>query len=195
MEPTTKERLLEVGLALLLEHGYHGLGVQTLLEAAKVPKGSFYHHFKSKEDFALQVVDRYMVEVHEGLDACLGDAAVPPLDRIRTFFRETREKYRREGYMGCLLGSLGQELSAASEVFGRKIDRCLAVIARQMASCLREAQARGEIAPDADPDGLADRLLDCWEGAALRSRLLRSPEPLEAMLDFYFRVACARPTG
>jgi TetR/AcrR family transcriptional repressor of nem operon len=53
---------------MLLEHGYHGLGIQAVLEAASAPKGSFYHHFVDKEDFALQVIDRYMAAVHDGLE-------------------------------------------------------------------------------------------------------------------------------
>jgi TetR/AcrR family transcriptional repressor of nem operon len=35
-------------------------------------------------------------------------------------------------------------------------------------------------------------LVNCWEGAALRSRLRRDAKPLKAMLDFYFRSAVAR---
>ena len=74
MHPT-KQRLLDAGLAMLLEHGYNDLGIQALLEATGTPKGSFYHHFKDKEDFALQVVDQYMHGVHAGLDGCLGDTS------------------------------------------------------------------------------------------------------------------------
>ncbi|MGM3057756.1 TetR/AcrR family transcriptional regulator, partial [Bacillus cereus group sp. BC334] len=68
------------------------------------PKGSFYHHFRSKEDFALLVVDRYMQEVHQGLDMSLGNRDLPPLERVRLFFELSQEKYRQEGYLGCLLG-------------------------------------------------------------------------------------------
>ena len=56
MHPT-KLRLLDAGLTMLLEHGYNDLGIQALLEATGTPKGSFYHHFEDKEDFALQVID------------------------------------------------------------------------------------------------------------------------------------------
>ncbi len=100
----TKQRLLDAGQALLLEHGYHDLGIQTLLAATRTPKGSFYHHFVNKEDFALQVIDQYMQQVHAGLDACLGDQDRPPLERVRRFFELTQQSYRKEGYMGCLLG-------------------------------------------------------------------------------------------
>jgi TetR/AcrR family transcriptional regulator, transcriptional repressor for nem operon len=187
MAESTKERLLEVGSAMLLERGYNHLGIQAVLEATGVPKGSFYHHFKSKEDFALQVVDRYMVEVHQGLDDCLNDGAHPPLRRVRNFFEGTVEKYRTEGNLGCLLGGVGQELSGVSAVFREKIHWCFAEIARRIAACLEEARARGELPPDMDCRHTADLLLDCWEGAALRSRLLRDSSPLHAMLDFYFR--------
>jgi TetR/AcrR family transcriptional regulator, transcriptional repressor for nem operon len=187
----TKHRLLAAGLAMLLEHGYNDLGIQALLEATGTPKGSFYHHFKGKEDFALQVVDQYMLGVHEALAACLADGSIPPLERVRSFFEATREHYRTEGYMGCLLGGLGQELSGVSELFRRRIEECFSEIAERIAVCLAEARQRGEIAGDADPRQMASLLVDCWEGAALRSRLRRDPAPLSAMLDFYFGAAPA----
>lgn len=186
MAHPTKERLLKAGLEMLLKHGYHDLGIQAVLAETGTPKGSFYHHFKNKEDFALQVVDAYMVEVHAGLDACLGDPGRPPLDRIRAFFEATEEKYREEGYLGCLLGGLGQELSGVSETFRRKIDQCLSEIAQRVQTCLEEARRSGDFPRERDPSEWAHLLVDCWEGAALRSRLRRDPAPLRQMLDFYF---------
>ena len=117
MATDTRGELLERGMAMLLRHGYSGLGMTALLDSAGVPKGSFYHHFRSKEDFALQAIDRYMEEVHAGLAQTLDDARHPPLRRIRNFFEATAEKYRGEGYLGCLLGGLGQELAGVSEPF------------------------------------------------------------------------------
>src|SRR4030081_4002815 len=94
---STKQRLLDAGMALLLEHGYHDLGIQALLAATQTPKGSFYHHFRDKEDFALQAIDEYMGKVHAGLDACLGDPSRPPLARVRRFFVMARKSYRTGG--------------------------------------------------------------------------------------------------
>lgn len=189
MAHTTKERLLDAGLGMLLRCGYNDLGIQALLDETKTPKGSFYHHFKSKEDFALQVIDRYMVEVHQGLNLTLGNQDLPPLDRVRRFFELSGEKYREEGYLGCLLGGVGQELSGVNDVFRLKIASCFATIAERIAGCLEEARQRGELPPGGEPRQMADLLVDCWEGAALRSRLRGDPAPLEAMLDFYFSAA------
>lgn len=191
MRHSTKAQLLEAGLSMLLEHGYNDLGIQAILNATGIPRGSFYHHFQDKEDFALQVVDLYMEHVHAGLDATLLDPSRPPLERVRGFFEMTREAYRAEGYLGCLLGGIGQELSGVSEVFRRKIEECLSVIAGRIAGCLEEARQHGDLPPGADPHQMADLLIDCWEGAALRTRLRRDPAPLEAMLNFYFHSAAS----
>jgi len=192
MTHPTKQRLLEAGLIMLLRQGYNDLGVQALLSATSIPKGSFYHHFKDKEDFALAVIDQYMQQVHAGLDQCLGDEERPPLERVRHFFELTQESYREEGYMGCLLGGLGQELSGVSEVFRLKIKWCFSEIAGRIALCLEDARTRGDIPVESDPAGLASLLVDCWEGAALRSRLQGDAAPLTAMLDFYFMSAGRR---
>ena len=187
MASDTKQQLLEQGMAMLLRQGYHDLGISAVLEATGIPKGSFYHHFASKEDFGLEVIDLYMTGVHAGLDLCLADDSLAPLDRVRRFFEMTEEKYGGEGYLGCLLGGLGQELSGVSEVFRRKVEWCFSEIARRIAHCLDEAVRRGELAKKTDTRAMADLLINCWEGAALRTRLRRDPAPLRQMLDFYFR--------
>jgi len=187
----TPQKLLEQGMAMLLQRGYNDMGVTALLEATQIPKGSFYHHFSSKEDFALQVIDVYMTEVHKGLDHFLGDKSVPPLKRVRGFFEGTVQKYRGEGYLGCLLGGLGQELSGVSETFRLKVEECFNLIAGRIAVVLQEAIDDGDLAKGTDPQKMAELLVNCWEGAALRTRLRRDPAPLMEMLDFYFRTAAA----
>jgi hypothetical protein len=117
----------------------------------------------------------YMTQVHAGLDVSLSDPERPPLMRVRDFFEMTQKSYREEGYMGCLLGGLGQELSGVSEVFRDRIAGCFAAIAERVAGCLEEARQLRDIPQDSNVKEMADLLVDCWEGAALRSRLQRSP--------------------
>lgn len=186
MPSTTKQDLLKLGLELLLKHGYADLGVATLLERAGVPKGSFYHHFGSKESFGLQAIDLYMEAVHAALDAAFGDATREPLDQIRHFFTIVSDGYKGDGYLGCLLGGLGQELSGVSPAFRKKVEGCFIVIARRLEKALERAKAQGQLREGVDPRELAELLVNCWEGAALRSRLRRNASPLGQMLDFYF---------
>lgn len=192
---STKRRLIDAGLRMLLEQGYNSLGIQAVLEATDTPKGSFYHHFKDKQDFAMQVIDAYIADVHAGLDECVQDRARDPLGRVRHFFELTQKSYERDGYMGCLMGGLGQELSGVSEVFRAKIEWCFSSIAERLAVCLEEAKQQGDIPADCDVQQMADILVDCWEGAALRSRLQRNPASLSAMLDFYIRSVAGPERG
>jgi TetR/AcrR family transcriptional repressor of nem operon len=187
----TKRRLLDVGLATLLERGYNATGIQDLLVATRVPKGSFYHHFASKEDFALQVVDRYLAEVHSLLEQSLADVSRTPIERVRLFFERLAAMYASQGYLGSLLGLLSQELAAVNTAFRRRMEGAYDGIARRLADTLAEAKQRGDLPSEIEPLQSANLMLDCWEGAAARSRLLRSPAPLEAAMDVSFRTVLA----
>jgi TetR/AcrR family transcriptional repressor of nem operon len=182
---------LDVGLATLLERGYNATGIQDLLVATRVPKGSFYHHFASKEDFALQVVDRYLAEVHVLLDQSLGETDRPPMERVRLFFERLAAMYASQGYLGSLLGLLSQELTAVNTAFRRRMEGAFDGIARRLADTLAEAKQRGDLPSEVDPLQSANLMLDCWEGAAARSRLLRSAAPLDAAMDVSFRTVLA----
>jgi TetR/AcrR family transcriptional repressor of nem operon len=111
---------------------------------------------------------------------------------VRRFFELTQESYRNEGYLGCLLGGLGQELSGVSKVFRQKIEGCFSEMARRIGLCLEQARIRGDLPADSDTRRMASLLIDCWEGAALRSRIRGDAKPLAAMLDFYFQSAAGR---
>ena len=188
----TKQRLITVGLRLMLAQGYHAIGVQEILTEAGVPKGSFYHHFASKEDFALQVIDAYQRRIRDLLESTLTDSRHAPLDRVRNFFAGARDAYEAEGYLGCFLGALGQELSGTNTVFRRKIEDCLSTISAAHADCLEEARVRGDLPSTCDARLAAELLVNAWEGAALRSRLLRSARPLDEALDFCLAAMAAR---
>ena len=185
MNPT-KQRLLHESLALLLERGYHDLGIQALLDRTGVPKGSFYHHFTSKEEMALEAIDEYMSRVHGLLEVALASDGRAPLQRVHSFFERLRELYASQGFLGSLLGALGQEVSGVKEDFRRKMAESVSSIVDRLAVCVEEARQRGDLPAGWDSERYADLLVNAWEGAALRSRLLRGPAPLDAFLDFYF---------
>src|SRR5688572_23865339 len=178
----TKQRLLDAALYLLLERGYSGLGVQDVLDETGIPKGSFYHHFESKQDMALQAVDLYTAIGHTLLDDCLRPDGRPALERVRGFFERLAEFYGKQGYLGCLLGGLGQELAAVNDLFCRKIEACISSLADRIAEALEDARREGDLAADTDTRELANVLINAGEGAALRSRRLRSPAPLHGVL-------------
>jgi TetR/AcrR family transcriptional repressor of nem operon len=51
-KPSNREKILTEGLRVVHERGFAGASVRDIVEAAKVPQGSFTNHFASKEAFA-----------------------------------------------------------------------------------------------------------------------------------------------
>ncbi|KOO11888.1 TetR family transcriptional regulator, partial [Vibrio xuii] len=55
----TRQHILEVGYELIVTKGFTSVGLSELLKTANVPKGSFYHYFKSKEHFGESLIQDY----------------------------------------------------------------------------------------------------------------------------------------
>ncbi len=189
----TKSLLLDHGLRLMLERGYHNTGIHDVLAGAGVPKGSFYHHFKNKEDFGLQVVGRYADDGYAEIDRVLGDKRQAPLLRLRRLFEGFRADYERRFCRdGCLLGNLGQEMADVNDIFRDQIKSHFDRWTARIALCLDEAVASGDLSNDMDTSMLAGTLLDAYEGALLRMKVVKSTEPLLAFLDVYLKKALSR---
>lgn len=185
----TKQTLLEIGRQLIFQQGYSATGLNEVLAAAGVPKGSFYYYFNSKEDFGLQVLDHFIERNRARLEANLTDETVDPLTRIRRYF----DWYMRylesvECSQGCLLGNLGQELADQSESFRHKIDEGMLLITGELADCLRAAQAGGQISADLNADDLAQFIYNSWQGAMLRMKVTKSITPLQTFVSTLFDV-------
>jgi len=82
----TKDRILTVGIDLFSKKGYHNVGLKEILKMAEVPKGSFYHYFESKEDFGVQVINKYSSQGLVNFQQALEDEAVSPKNRIIRFY-------------------------------------------------------------------------------------------------------------
>ena len=89
-----RNRILDAAERVFHAQGVAATTLQQIAAAAEVTRGAVYHHFRDKQDFALQVVDAYMVGVHGALDASLADRERPPLDRVRAFFDLVAERRR-----------------------------------------------------------------------------------------------------
>jgi TetR/AcrR family transcriptional repressor of nem operon len=183
----TRDLLLEAGKKSFLERGYNNSGIEAILQAAGVPKGSFYYYFENKEDFGLKVLDRFAACYDENLDRILGDASVAPLNRLRNYFEAVFERLESDQCRkGCLVGNLSQEMADQSEAFRARLEEIFESWVDRYAECLRHAQEVGEISPDLDVRELAEFWLNSWQGAVLRAKTMRSTAPLRTFLGVMF---------
>ena len=187
MPASTKEKLLEKGMTLFLHQGYHDTGIQQILAETSIPKGSFYHHFESKEAFGLAVMDHYSERVVTKLDHCLTKNEKPPIECLRGFFQQMLDYYGESGCRGgCLFGSLGQELADVNDRFRGRIESHFQQFTRRIADALQIALDRGELSPWLDPDEMANVLFCSWQGALIRMKLQQDREAGDAFCRFYF---------
>jgi TetR/AcrR family transcriptional repressor of nem operon len=178
----TRSEIIRIGTDLISRQGFNATGIDSVLKEAAVPKGSFYHYFKSKEEFGLAVIDRFVQSFEQRLDTFLNDEEVSPLNRIRNFLETGLARVSQNQYTkGCLIGNLGQEMADQNELFRARLDEVLNVWEVRFASCLSEAQQRCEMSQNQDAQKLAGFIISGWEGAILRAKVMKSPLP---MLDF-----------
>ena len=190
-----RERLLEAGTRAIVAKSYNGCGLAEILGAAGVPKGSFYHYFKSKEDFGVAVIERATEEHAQWMRELLSDRRQPAVARLRRLFDEMRNHYAEVGpKRECLIAKLALELCELSEPMRGAIKYSYDLFSAIIAKTLREAQAEASICPKHDPDALASFLTNAWEGATIRMQIDRNLEPIEEYIDYVFnRLLQAHP--
>jgi TetR/AcrR family transcriptional repressor of nem operon len=163
---------MEAGRDLFLSQGFNGCGVQEIAAAARIPKGSFYSYFDSKEDFAIAVLDAYWAGVETRLGSILSDSKVSPLKRISRYFKGLSAEKAKDHYAtGCLLGNFALEIANASQAVRSRLSEIFERWEEPIIRCLREAQTNKEIAPRCDLRDLAAALIESWEGAAMRAKV------------------------
>lgn len=182
-----RQKLIRTGLIHLTERGYSSVGLDDILAASGVTKGSFYHYFRNKADFGGVLIEAYNVYFLEKLDRAFGSDELAPLDRLRFFVKDAQDGMARHGFRrGCLVGNLGQEMAALPEDFREILKSVLQDWQDRVADCLRDAQRAGQLSSDQDAQSLAAFFWIGWEGAVLRAKLEHSPEPLNIFADGFF---------
>ena len=186
----TRSDIIKIGTELISRQGYNATGIDIVLKEAGVPKGSFYHYFKSKEEFGLAVMDVFADYYSQRMTALLQDTELSPLTRIRRLLEGSLQRFsNNQCSKGCLIGNLGQEMADQNERFRARLDEIFADWKLLFAACLQEAQTSGELAGGRDPETVASFILSGWEGAILRAKVMKSPQPLQDFIQILFSTA------
>jgi len=186
--PTTKERILEAAEEIMLQKSFHSVGLNEILSAVKVPKGSFYHYFQSKEQFGVELLRHYVADASAfKKKSLLGtELGEDPYDRLMAFFdRAITKSYESTCGCSCLVAKLCSEVASFSD----DMRAVLAAGMREWRGVLEqvvvEGQEAGSIRKDIDPTATAAVLQDLWMGASQRSQAERSVAPLRAAAIFF----------
>lgn len=187
-----REKLLDQGVQMLMDQGYHGTGIKEILDTVQVPKGSFYNYFGSKEEFAAEAITHYIEPFIDRLTAHLQDPQIDGLTALKNYYDELISEIEQANYKGgCLLGNLMGEIGDTSEICRHALISAVERYNELQKTALERAQKQGSVRTDRSAKKMADLLANSWQGALLRMKIDKSAQPLreccQTLLDDYFK--------
>src|SRR3977135_1784008 len=159
-KPSNREKILTEGLRVVHERGFAGASVRDIVEAAKVPQGSFSNHFASKEAFCLEILELYFEGTRAMINETLRNEALPPPKRLRAFVDAQLNYLKRNGWRnGCLIGNFSVEASGHSEVIRKRLVEIYEEMRQAVAYCLNASVKIGDLPRKTECDELAGFLI------------------------------------
>src|SRR2546423_9142348 len=118
-----RDQILRAGLPVLFRSGYHAASVRDICAAAGAPQGSFTNHFRSKEAFAVEVLDQYFDYLKGLMSEALNDWQITPRQRLKRYLDIVTDRLERDGFkVGCLIGDFSLEAASKSKLLRGRLD-------------------------------------------------------------------------
>lgn len=186
-----RQDIITAGLDLMFLNGYNATGIKDITDEVGIPKGSFYNHFKSKEDFGLEVLQFYSnrgVKMHE--DYLINDKSKSPLERLNSFYSYVISTYKgpSDYKYGCIMSNFSAELGDVNEKFRAVLDHEFKEYERIIKNCLEEAKEIREINSNIDVHKLSSFILNSWHGALVRMKSTGTIDPLNNFKSTIFEI-------
>jgi len=181
--PDARDTILAVGQRIMSGKGFSAVGLNEILTEAKVPKGSFYHYFGSKDAFGEALLANYFDDYLAELDATLAQPGLTMAQRLTNYFALWRANQSFQDCQGkCLAVKLAAEVADLSESMRAVLNSGTAAIIARLANAIETGVAEGSLAIDDTPRQAAQSLYQLWLGASVMVKIVRSVEPFESAL-------------
>ncbi|MDW7739792.1 MAG: TetR family transcriptional regulator C-terminal domain-containing protein [Bacillota bacterium] len=176
-----KNEILKKTIGIMHQKGFNGTGVQEVVQAAGIPKGSFYNYFDSKEDYAIQALQFFFSGIKENSLKILKDGGIEPAERIKTFYANNIKAFENNNFkFGCLIGNLTEEMGDISNNIAKNTEDIHQEIADAICLCLDEISNKDDKVASINNMMLANFIVNSWQGAMLRMKSSKNSEPLKA---------------
>ena len=176
-----RQSILENGQRIMAGKGFSAVGLNEVLAAAQVPKGSFYHYFGSKEAFGEEMLKRYFEDYLAELEAILCSPGPTMAQRLMAYWQHWQETQSFSDCQGkCLAVKLGAEVADLSEVMRLALKQGTTAITARLRAAIEAGVAEGSLSVDGDPGRAAQSLYQLWLGASVLTKIARNTQPFEA---------------
>ncbi|RSZ61059.1 TetR/AcrR family transcriptional regulator [Massilia atriviolacea] len=173
-----RENILATGQRIMAAKGFSAVGLNEILSASGVPKGSFYHYFGSKDAFGEAMLEAYFEAYLADIDATLGQPGITMAQGLMNYWQSWQAAQAFSECQGkCLAVKLGAEVADLSEAMRLSLKRGTAGIVARLAAAIEAGVAQGSLAIDSDAATAAHSLYQLWLGASIMVKITRSTEP------------------
>ncbi|WP_436535789.1 TetR/AcrR family transcriptional regulator [Actinoplanes sp. HUAS TT8] len=170
----TRHRILDTARRIVATKGYAAVGLNEVLGEARVPKGSFYHFFESKDAFGQALLDEYFVEYLAEMDAFLSEPGLTTAQRLMNYWASWYDNQSYNDCQGkCLAVKLGAEVSDLSEPMRQSLAAGTGGIIDRLESAIAAGVAEGSVTVVNPPRETAQVLYDLWMGASVMAKIRR----------------------
>jgi len=177
--------ILFKGISLFRERGYANTGIQDILKACGIPKGSFYNFFSSKETFAIEAMELYSKLIIQFLEEVDNNKDLSAENKIRTFFLKANSLYKSDKCdKNCLFLSLATEVTTEDDVFSEPISTNFSLYKDYLIKWITEAQSNNKIKNKFKADELANLIYDGYHGAILRMKYQLNVKALDDFMNY-----------
>jgi TetR/AcrR family transcriptional repressor of nem operon len=176
-----REKILATGQRIMGGKGFSAVGLNEILTAAGVPKGSFYHYFGSKEAFGEALLEDYFEDYLADMDDVFGRPGLTMAQRMALYWQAWQDNQSFLDCQGkCLAVKLGAEVADLSEPMRQALNRGTAGIVSRLARAIEEGVADGSVTVEGDAATTAQNLYQLWLGASVMVKIVRTTQPFEA---------------
>ncbi|CAN5908234.1 TetR/AcrR family transcriptional regulator [soil metagenome] len=173
----TKAKLVGATVNLMLRQGFSATTIDQVCAEAGLSKGSFFHHFDSKEAIGHAAVEWWGQMGTTLYAEAWADESMDPLDQLhRMFDIMIGFTQRPDDTCVCMVGMMSQELSQTHPLMREVCSRELGVWTRNVAKILRDAKEKHCPDKDFDPDSVAWFLNSIWQGSMLIGKTRQKAE-------------------
>lgn len=171
----TRDALVQTAESLMRTKGYAAFSYADLAETVGIRKASIHHHFPTKEELGIAIVENYIVRVRKDFDR-IEQQYKDVTARLEAFFQIFRAS--SEGGLLPLCGALAAEMSALPAGLQKLTHSFFDMQLKWLAAILKEGIAREEIPRGCGSKQKAFLLLSVLEGSSLINWATKEGTPL-----------------
>jgi TetR/AcrR family transcriptional regulator, transcriptional repressor for nem operon len=187
MKSDIKSHIIEKGAEVMYFRGYQNTGIHDILQAAEIPKGSFYYYFENKEDFGIQFIDYFLKKFLDSAEEYLSKTGGMYLLKLKKFLNSCLFYFENNSFRGgCPIANLSVEMSDLNENIRMKLESAFHQMEESICQFLEKALQNGELEGGTDIRSLSGLIINCWEGSLMRMKVDKRKNAMEYFNGYIF---------